>query len=281
MPPPRSSLTSESSPHDTRGDPFGADVRRVCPPASTHALQLRHVARVFRFRAFLALSPAGVSVHGGKLTATHLAQYPKSMQVVLPDRATRASFEVCGADGPLNDDEFFDFCMKNTDLRIERLANGRIVILPLGGLETAYRNCAVSAQLANWTATDGRGAAFGFNTEFILASGAAFAPDASWILKSRLAKFTKEEKKRFGRICPDFVIELRSPSDRLPSLKAKMQEWILNGAQLGWLIDADRRTVFIYRAAKPVEEIRDASAIAGEGPVEGFRLDLVPVWQGL
>jgi Uma2 family endonuclease len=108
-----------------------------------------------------------------------------------------------------------------------------------------------------------------------------FCAGRLWILKSRLAKFTKEEKKRFGRICPDFVIELRSPSDRLPSLKAKMEEWILNGAQLGWLIDADRLTVFIYRPARPVEEMRDASGITGEGPVEGFCLDLVTVWQGL
>ncbi|MGA7240045.1 MAG: Uma2 family endonuclease [Bryobacteraceae bacterium] len=203
------------------------------------------------------------------------------MQVVLPDRETKASFEVCGEDRPLNDDEFFDFCVKNADLRIERLANGEIVIMPPAGLETGYQNSEISAQLRNWAKADGRGVAFDSNTEFILSSGAAFAPDASWILKSRLAKFTKEEKKRFGRICPDFVIELRSPSDRLPSLKAKMEEWILNGAQLGWLIDADRRTVFVYRPAKPVEEMRDADAVAGEGPVEGFRLDLLPVWQGL
>ena len=237
---------------------------------------------MFRHRASLALTPAyGVSPLSGKRTATHLAHYPKAMRVVLPDRETIASFEVCGEDRPPNDDEFFDFCVKNADLHVERFANGRIVVLPLGGLETAYRNSEVSAQLANWTVGDGRGAAFGFNAEFILPSGAAFAPDASWILKSRLAKFTKEEKKRFGHICPDFVIELRSPSDRLPSLKAKMEEWILNGAQLGCLIDADRRTVFIYRPAKPVEEMRDADAVAGEGPVEGFRLDLLPVWQGL
>jgi Uma2 family endonuclease len=215
------------------------------------------------------------------MTAAPLAQYPKAMQVLLPDRETRASFEVCGEDRPLNDDEFFDFCMKNADLRIERFANGEIVIMPPAGLETGYQNGEISAQLRNWARADGRGLAFDSNTEFILASGAAFAPDASWILKSRLAKFTKEEKKRFGRICPDFVIELRSPSDRLPSLKTKMEEWILNGAQLGWLIDADRRTVFIYRPAKPVEEMHDAGALAGEGPVEGFRLDLVPVWQGL
>jgi Uma2 family endonuclease len=216
-----------------------------------------------------------------RLAATDLAKYPKAMQVVLPDRETKASFEVCGEDRPLNDDEFFDFCMKNADLRIERLANGEIIIMPPAGLETGCQNNEISAQLRNWARADGRGAAFDSNTEFILASGAAFAPDASWVLKSRLAKLTKEQKKQFGRICPDFVIELRSPSDRLPSLKAKMDEWIQNGVQLGWLIDADSRLVFIYRPGKVVEEVRDASAIEGEGPVEGFHLNLEAVWEGL
>jgi Uma2 family endonuclease len=107
------------------------------------------------------------------------------------------------------------------------------------------------------------------------------AQDTSWIGKKLLEKFTKAEKKRFGRICPDFVIELRSPSERLPSLKAKIEEWILNGAQLGWLIDADRRTVFIYCPGMAVEEVRGAKTIDGEGPLEGFHLDLAGVWQEL
>lgn len=203
------------------------------------------------------------------------------MQVVLPDRETRASFEICGEDRPLNDEEFFDFCRKNADLRIERLSNGEIVIMPPAGLETGNRNFDISGQLYVWAKADGRGVAFDSNTEFILANGAAFAPDASWILKSRLAKFTKRQKKLFGRICPDFIIELHSPSDRLSSLKAKMEEWINNGTQLGWLIDADRRTVFIYRPEQDVEELRGADAVEGEGPLAGFRLDLTPVWEGL
>jgi Uma2 family endonuclease len=224
-----------------------------------------------------SISNATASATPGCLTAL----YSKTMQVVLPDRETRASFEVCGEDRPLNDEEFFDFCMKNSDLRIERLANGDIIIMPPAALETGYQNSEISAQLRNWAIADGRGVAFDSNTEFILASGAAFAPDASWILKSRLSKLTKEERKRFGRICPDFVIELRSPSDRLPSLRAKMEDWILNGAQLGWLIDPDKRIVFIYRPGKPIQELRKATVIEGEGPVDGFRLNLEAVWRGL
>jgi Uma2 family endonuclease len=199
----------------------------------------------------------------------------------LPDREMLASFEICDEDRPLNDEEFFDFCMANSDLRIERLANGKIVIMPPTGSESSYRNSEISAQLRNWAKQDGRGVCFESSGGFFLESGASFAPDAAWIPKSRVAKFTKEQKQRFLHICPDFVIELRSPSDRLPALKAKMEEWMRNGAQLGWLIDADRRVVFTYRPGQPAEELRGADAIDGEGPVAGFRLDLRDVWEGL
>jgi Uma2 family endonuclease len=207
------------------------------------------------------------------------------MQVVLPDRETRAWFEVCGdeVDGerPLSDEEFFDFCLKNPDLHIERHANGEIVILPPAGMETGYRNSEVSAQLGVWAKVDGRGVAFDSSAEFILPSGAAFAPDASWVLKSRLASMTKEEKELFGRLCPDFVIELKSPSDRLRSLKSKMDEWIANGAQLAWLIVPEKRTVYVYRPGSPAEELSDIAFVAGEGPVAGFRLELADIWEGL
>jgi Uma2 family endonuclease len=207
------------------------------------------------------------------------------MQVVLPDRETRALIEVFGdemrEDRPLSDDEFFDFCMKNPDLRIERRANGEIVIMPPAGMETGYRNNDLSAQLRLWAKADGQGVSFDSNTEFILPSGAAFAPDASWILKSRLASLTKEEKTLFGRLCPDFVVELRSPSDRLSSLKSKMAEWIANGAQLGWLIVPEKQTVFVYRPGAAPEELSNIDHVAGEGPVAGFRLELTDIWQGL
>jgi Uma2 family endonuclease len=207
------------------------------------------------------------------------------MQVVLPDIVTRALFEVRGdevnSERPLNDEEFFDFCIKNPDLHIERHSNGEIVILPPAGLETGYRNSDVSAQLRDWAKMDGRVVAFDSSAEFILPSGAAFAPDASWILKSRLASLTKAEKELFGRLCPDFVIELKSPSDRLRSLKSKMDEWIANGAQLGWLIVPEKRTVYVYRPGIPAEELSNIDSVAGEGPVAGFRLDLADIWEGL
>ena len=207
------------------------------------------------------------------------------MQVVLPDIVTRALFEVCGdevnGERPLSDEEFFYFCMKNPDLHIERHSNGEIVILPPAGMETGYRDSEVSAQLGVWVKVDGRGVAFDSSAEFILPSGAAFAPDASWILKSRLASLTKAEKELFGRLCPDFVIELKSPSDRLRSLKSKMDEWIANGAQSAWLIVPEKRTVYVYRPGTPVEELSDIDFVAGDGPVTGFRLDLADIWEGL
>lgn len=207
------------------------------------------------------------------------------MQVVLPDVETRASFEVCGdeldCDRPLSDEEFFNFCMRNPDLHIERHANGEIVIMPPAGMETGYRNSDIGAQLRIWTKTDGRGICFDSSAEFILPTGAAFAPDASWILKSRLASLTKEEKRLFGRLCPDFVIELKSPSDRLSSLKSKMEEWMANGASLAWLIVPEKRIVFVYRPGVPAEELSGVTSVAGDGPVNGFRLELADIWEGL
>jgi Uma2 family endonuclease len=202
------------------------------------------------------------------------------MQVVLPDIQTRARFEIDG-DRPMDDDEYFEFCARNRKLRIERNANGEIIIMPPAGGETGYRNSDLTAQLTIWSKRDGRGRAFDSNTEFILPNGAALAPDASWVRSSRLEQFTKEQKKRFLPLCPDFVVELISPGDRLPRVQAKMGEWMENGAALGWLIDADRRTVYVYRPAHPPQELVDADHVVGEGPVEGFRLELADIWQGL
>ncbi|MBZ5726898.1 MAG: Uma2 family endonuclease [Acidobacteriia bacterium] len=202
------------------------------------------------------------------------------MQVELPDIETRARIEVQGA-RPMDDEEFFEFCARNRKLRIERDANGEIIIAPPAGAETGYRNSDIIAQLTTWSKQDGRGRVFHSNTEYFLPSGAARAPDASWIAKSRLEQFSKDEKRRFLPLCPEFVIELISPTDRLARAKAKMREWIENGAALGWLIDPDRQTVHVYRPGRGPEELADIDRISGEGPVDGFRLELADIWQGL
>jgi Uma2 family endonuclease len=181
----------------------------------------------------------------------------------------------------MTDDEYFQFCANNSELRVERTSEGDIVIMPPAGFESGHRNHELNRQLGNWALNDRRGQAFDSNTEYLLPNGAAYAPDASWVLRSRLDKLTREEKRRFPRLCPDFVVELRSPSDRLAKLKAKMREWIENGAQLGWLLDPDRRTVYIYRPGREPEQLVNPACIAGEGPVEGFVLALADIWAEL
>jgi Uma2 family endonuclease len=206
------------------------------------------------------------------------------MQVVLPDVETRATFEIL-AERPMDDGEYFEFCARNPELRIERNAHGEIIIMPPAGAETGFRNSDLTAQLATWSKRDGRGRAFDSNAEYILPNGAALSPDASWVLSSRLEQFTKEQKKRFLPLCPDFVVELISPTDRLPKAQAKeqakMREWIDNGAKLAWLIDADRRTVYVYRRGREPEELVDLNHLLSEGIVEGFRLELADIWRGL
>lgn len=201
------------------------------------------------------------------------------MQVVFPDVEARARTE--NGIGPMSEAEFFEFCAGNPDVRIERDANGEIVITPPTGGETSYRNNKLGTRLTIWTERDGRGCAFESNAEFLLPNGAARSPDASWVLKTRLDRLTKEEKKRFLPLCPDFVVELTSPSDHLAKVKAKMREWMENGASLGWLIDADKRRVYVYRPGQDTEELVGVDHIDGEGPVEGFRLELADIWEGL
>ena len=181
----------------------------------------------------------------------------------------------------MTDDEYFQFCADNPDLRVERTAEGDIVIMPPVGGERSFQNSELSAELRNWAKRDGRGRSFDSSVEFFLPNGAAYSPDASWVLRSRLDSLTKHEKKRFLRLCPDFVVELKSPSDRLSRLKSKMQEWIANGAQLGWLLDPDQRTVYIYRPGREPEQIVNADQVAGEGPRAGFVLQLADIWAGL
>jgi len=181
----------------------------------------------------------------------------------------------------MDEGEYFEFCARNPELRIERNARGEIIIMPPAGAETAFRNSDLTAQLAMWSRRDGRGRAFDSNVEYILPNGAALSPDASWVLSSRLEHFSKEQKKRFLPLCPDFVVELISPTDRLPRAREKMRQWIDNGAALGWLIDADRRTVYVYRPAREPEELVNIDHVNGEGIVEGFRLELGDIWQGL
>jgi Uma2 family endonuclease len=182
----------------------------------------------------------------------------------------------------MSDDQYYDFCMANPNVRFERTAQGEIVVVPPVGGETAYRDSEVTVQLAAWAKQDGRGKAFGPSVEFFLPTGAAYSPDAAWVSNARLAQLTKEQKRKFPRLCPEFVAEVMSPSDRLKRAQAKMDDWMANGVQLGWLIHGDKQTVYIYRAGRSDFEKRSGiPTLAGEGPLAGFDLDLTEIWAGL
>jgi Uma2 family endonuclease len=108
------------------------------------------------------------------------------------------------------------------------------------------------------------------------------SPDAAWVSNESLAKLTRNQRRQFLKLCPEFVIEVMSPSDRLSTAKHKMEEWRRNGVALGWLIDGDNRTVYIFRDGDAsFEKVQDASRLSGEGPVAGFELDLTDIWTGL
>jgi len=181
----------------------------------------------------------------------------------------------------MDDDEFLLFCSQHPDLRIERTAKGDLLIMPPAGDESGYQSLEVAGELRSWAKRDGRGQAFDSSAGFLLPNGACRAADAAWVLRSRLQKFTKQQRRKFLPLCPDFVVEVFSPTDRLPQLKSKMREWIENGAQLAWLLDPDRRTAYIYRPGREAERLVNLQRLVGEPPVGGFILDLHDIWAGL
>jgi Uma2 family endonuclease len=178
----------------------------------------------------------------------------------------------------MSDDDFFDFCAANRDLRIERTAEGDILIMPPAGGETGDSNSEIDYQLRHWAKRNGTGRVFAPDTGFTLPNGAMRSPDAAWVLKTRWSQLPREDRKRFAHICPDFVIELKSPSDTVSSLQAKMEEYIHNGARLGWLIDPDRRLVHIYRPNREVEVMKNPSSVSGDPELPGFTLELDEIW---
>ncbi|MCC5620191.1 Uma2 family endonuclease [Nostoc sp. CHAB 5715] len=178
----------------------------------------------------------------------------------------------------LTDDQFYEFCQLNSDFRIERNATGELVIMPPTGSETDQHNFDIIVQLGIWTKQDGTGVGFGSSGGFTLPNGAVRSPDAAWIKRDRWEAIPEELRKKFAPICPEFVIELRSESDNLRILQDKMQEYIDNGTQLGWLIDRKQRRVFIYRPNIAVEVLDNPKTLNGEPLLAGFVLDLSQIW---
>ena len=180
--------------------------------------------------------------------------------------------------GALTEDEFFAFCQRNRDVRIERDAEGGILVMPPTGGATGDRNAEITMQLRWWAKRDGTGIAFDSSTGFRLPNQAMRAPDASWVLRWRYEQLTEREQERFLPLCPDFAIELKSPTDTLAALKRKMDEYIENGLQLGWLIDPKQKTVHIYRPHLPVEVRDNINTLSADPILPGFVLDLTEIW---
>lgn len=175
-------------------------------------------------------------------------------------------------------DSFFDFCQLNSHLRIERTATGKLIIMSPAGSETGNRNAKLMQQLSNWTDRDTSGIEFDSSAGFALPNGSTRSPDASWIKLTKWNSLSAQQKTKFAPICPDFVVELRSPSDNLKMLQDKMQEYIDNGVSLGWLIDRTTRQVYIYTPDSEVESLDSPQTISGEPILSGFVLDLAKIW---
>lgn len=174
----------------------------------------------------------------------------------------------------LTDEQFFQLCQNNCDLRFERTASGELVIMPPTGGETGKRNFEIVVQLGIWNKKHNLGVGFDSSTGFKLPNGANRSPDGAWVLQERWEALSQQQRQKFLPLCPDFVVELCSPTDSLKQTQAKMQEYIDNGARLGWLIDAKARRVEIYRINQNVEILEQPATLSGEDVLPGFILDL-------
>jgi len=176
----------------------------------------------------------------------------------------------------LTDEQFFQLCQNNRDLRLERTAEGELIIMPPTGWGTGNRNRRLTQRLGNWTDADGTGLAFDSSTGFTLPNGADRSPDASWVRRERLEALNPDPEK-FLPMAPDFVVELRSATDSLKTLQRKMQEYIDCGVRLGWLIDPQNQQVEIYCLGQDVEVLECPTSLSGEDVLPGFVLDLTEI----
>jgi Uma2 family endonuclease len=179
---------------------------------------------------------------------------------------------------PMSDDEFIEFCAGYPDYFIEVTAAGEILIMPPTHWLTGVRGARILAQLDGWAEVARTGLVADPSSGFFLPNGARRSPDAAFISVHQLSGVNLADRTGSWHVCPSFVIELRSQTDKLPVLRAKMTEWIQNGAELAWLIDPERRAVEIYRKGRAPEVRTEVTEVEGEGPVAGFTLQLPRIW---
>ncbi|MFQ5615011.1 MAG: Uma2 family endonuclease [Anaerolineales bacterium] len=179
----------------------------------------------------------------------------------------------------LTDEQFFAFCQLNRDYGIERNAHGEIIIMAPAGAETGWRNSELIIDFGNWARQDGTGVVFDSSTGFRLSTGSTRSPDVAWVRRERLSGFTRQQRQKFLPLCPDFVVELRSPSDSVKDLQRKMEEYIQSGARGGWLIDPVNRRVYVYHPDTPVERVDAPDHISDEAVLPAFVLALDRIWE--
>jgi Uma2 family endonuclease len=178
----------------------------------------------------------------------------------------------------LTDEQFFELCSANRDIRFERSADGELIIMAPTSGGTGNKNAEISGQLWAWNRQMRLGKAFDSSTGFKLPNGADRSPDASWVRLDRWNALTEAQQDRFIPLAPDFAVELRSKTDVLKTVQAKMREYMDNGVRLGWLIDSKSQRVEIYRPGQEVEVLESPVSLSGEDVLPGFRLDLSSLW---
>ena len=180
---------------------------------------------------------------------------------------------------PMTQDQYFEFCQQNPDKRFERTAEGELIIMAPSSLDAGFRDAEVCIQLGAWAKAFGKGKVCGSSAGFVLPNEANRAPDAAWISQEQLDSLTAEQRRKFPPLCPFFLIEVRSPSDALKKLKEKMDEYMANGCQLAWLIDPEKKQVYVYRRGQLMQVLDSPQTVNGDPELPGFVLDLEPVWK--
>ncbi|RCJ35373.1 hypothetical protein A6770_16245 [Nostoc minutum NIES-26] len=178
----------------------------------------------------------------------------------------------------LTREQFYRLCEENPDLKLERNAQGELILMPPTGGETGKSNSTINAQIWFWNDQNQLGEVFDPSTGFTLPNGADRSPDVSWVEKSRWNALTKEQKEKFIPLCPDFVIEILSPNDSLKKTQNKMQEYIENGCRLGWLINRKKQEVEIYRPEQNAEVLKLPQTLSGESVLPSFVLNMQRIW---
>ena len=175
-------------------------------------------------------------------------------------------------------EEFEQLCADHSDLRLELTSTGELIVMPGTGVQTGARNADLTYQLVAWTRQDGSGIYCDSGVIFVLPNGAHRSPDGAWIKRKKWDRLTEHERERFGPFCPDFVVELRSPTDSVTELREKMVEYMQNGASLGWLIDLLKRRVYVYQPHQEVVLLENPETVSGDPYLPGFTLNVTELW---